>query len=255
MYRHSSLTNATDFRWTNAIRHLKTAVQPTIKSSVLLALLIAPPCVVADDLEIVALASSDWWYHGTTETGGNPAIGFALDWEISDRVFAGIEAHQAEVDGPAQRHRSFLFYAGTGAPLTDDWYLSGIVSHREFPGSGREWDSTEFSVALDHIKGWTVSLDYSPNYYEHKTQAWITELGYRRDLGERFFAYASIGAVTLTSSRFTDYRFARVGGGVRWRRAVLDVSYRANSEGDSESFGAAALSDPRVVGQLTWRIR
>jgi len=255
MYGHSSLTKVSDIRWTNVITCLRNAVRRAIKSAVSLTVLTASTSANADDIEVVALASSDWWYHGTTETGGNPAIGLAIDWEISDRVFVGVEAHQAEVDSVSQRHRSVMVYAGSGLAVTDQWYLSGTVAHREFPGSATEWDFTEFTVALNYSGVWTFSLDYSPDYYEHNTQAWTTELGYRRDLGERFFAYASVGAVTLTSSRFTDYRFGQLGGGVRWRRAVLDLSYRANSEGDSTSFGRADLSDPRVVAQLTWRLR
>lgn len=221
----------------------------------LLVVLYAPALVMASNLEIVAQASSDLMYHGTTETGGNPAIGLAFDWQISDHAFVGIEAHQGEVDSDPQRHRSVMVYAGAGIPLGKQWYASGTVAHREFPGSTIEWDFTEFSVALDHTRGWTLSVDYSPDYYEHNTRAWVAELGYQRDIGQRFYAYASVGALELSSTEFTDYRFGQVGGGIRWKQLVFDLSYRANSEGDSTRFGGAALSDAKFVGQLSWRLR
>ena len=209
----------------------------------------------ANELEIVALASSDYIYHGTTETNGNPAVGFAIDWQVTQRGFFGVEAHQAEVDGQPQRHRSVMVYAGAGFELGTDWFATAVVTHREFPKAVKEWDFTEFRLQLDHQSGWGATFDYSPDYYEHKTEAYTAEVRYQRELNESLYLHGSIGAVELSARRFTDYRYGTIGLGYRLGNAVLDLSYLVNSEGDSADFGRAAYSDSGVIAQLSWRIR
>ncbi len=209
----------------------------------------------AGEVDVVVQGASNWIYRGTTETGNNPVLGVSIDWQATERSFVGVEAHQAEVDGVAQRHRSFLFYAGTGIALNDKWYATGLVSHREYPGSGREWDLTEFRVQLDHTAGWTFSVDYSPDYYEHNTTSVAAEVGYRRDLSRRLYAYASVGAIEFSESQFPDYQFGSVGAGFRLRNVVFDLSYHANTEGNDSSFGMAPFSNSRFVGQVSWRLR
>ena len=209
----------------------------------------------AGEVEVVLKGASNWVYRGTTETGNNPVVGLSLDWQATKRSFIGIEAHQAEVDGVAQRHRSVLVYAGTGLALSEKWYASGVVSHREYPGSGREWDFTEFKVQLDHTAGWTFAVDYSPDYYEHNTASVAAELGFRRELSRRVYGYASIGAIEFSESQFPDYQFGAIGAGFRLGRAVLDISYHANTEGNDSTFGMAQFSNSRFVGELSWRLR
>jgi len=217
--------------------------------------LVSAPNGWAGEVEVVVQGASDYLYRGTTETGNNPVLGVAIDWQATKRSFVGVEAHQAEVDGVAQRHRSFLIYAGTGVALGDKWYATALVSHREYPGSGREWDFTEFGVQLDHTAGWTFSVDYSPDYYEHNTTSVAAELGYRRDLSRRVYAYASVGAIEFSQSRFPDYQFGSVGAGLRLGQVVFDLSYHTNTEGNDSSFGMASFSNPRLVGQVSWRLR
>ena len=209
----------------------------------------------AGDVEVTVQGASNWVYRGTTETGNNPVLGVAIDWQATKRSFVGVEAHQAEVDGVAQRHRSFLIYAGAGVALGEDWYATGLVSHREYPGSGREWDLTEFRVQLDHTAGWTFGVDYSPDYYEHDTTSVAAEVAYRRDLNRRVYAYASVGAIEFSQSQFPDYQFGSLGAGLRLGQVVFDISYRANTEGNDSSFGMAPFSNSRFVGQVSWRLR
>jgi len=210
---------------------------------------------VAGDVQIVAQVASNWTYRGTTETGDNPAIGIAVDWQATERVFVGVEMHQAEVDAVSQRHRSFLVYAGAGMTLGKKWYATGLVSHREFPGSAREWDTTEFGLQFDHTAGWTFGVDYSPDYYEHNTAAIAADIGYRHELGRHLYVYGNVGVIEFSESRFPDYGFGSIGTGVRLGRVVLDVSYRANTEGSDSRFGMAPLSNPGFVAQLNWRLR
>ena len=219
-----------------------------------------PAVALGSDLEVALLATSDWMYHGTTETRGEPAAGVAIDWQINAHVFAGAEIHQAVVDGDPQRHRSTRFYAGAGTPLSNRWFLSGSLSHREFPGGRKEWGITEVDVQLDGRLGdrgrLRLNADYSPDYYAHNTQAVSLEGRYLVDLHPHWYCYASLGAIEFErDSVISDYRFGSVGVGARWRGLTVDLSWRGNSAGADESFGLEALSDSKVVAEVSWRLR
>ena len=224
-------------------------------------LLLSTPLLVASvaaaaDVEVVAQASSDWMYHGLSETRGQPTFGLAADWQISARAFAGVELHQAVVKGRPQRQRSVMVYAGLGYPIGERFYASVNVQHREFPKAVKEWDFTEFEARLNHDSGWNLAVAFSPDYYEHNTRSVAAELGYRRQLTENFYAYAGVGLMEFSEdARFTDYRFGQVGGGYQLHRWVLDVAYRRNSEGPDTEFGRETYSSPKVVASLTWRLR
>ncbi|MEM7219368.1 MAG: hypothetical protein AAF515_13465 [Pseudomonadota bacterium] len=221
---------------------------------------IATPAYANDGLEIALLATSDWRYHGISETRRKPAIGIAFDWQVSETFFAGLEAHHAQVEGALQRQRSLMAYVGAGTRLGNDWYLSGSVSHREFPGSRKEWDFTEFEAqatrSLSSRSQVRFSVDYSPDYYEHNIQAWGIEGQYTMSLNDRW--YVTLEAGRLAFSKQTagpEYGYGRLGAGWRADNLLLEVSVNANTEGSDAAFGAEAYNDLVIVGQLTWRLR
>ena len=208
----------------------------------------------ASDMELTALATSDWMYHGTSETEGEPAFGLAADWQLTPVVFAGIEAHQGIVKGEPQRQRSVMAYLGAGKAISDRLFLSGTASHREFPGGQKEWDFTEFTIALNHRSGWNFKIDYAPDYYEHNTTALASEVRYSRQFTQRLQGYVELGAIEFSNNRFTDYRYGQIGFGATIASAALDLAYRRNSEGPDADFGRAPYSRGKIVAQLSYRI-
>jgi len=242
-------------------RHSYISRRPTSPFGVLL--LLSSVCVAsahADTprLSIIAQVSSDWLYHGTTETAGEPVIGFNAEWQLSNTWFSGVEAHEGNVDGARQRQRSLMAYLGRGFELNKAWFLTATVQHREFPGGLKEWDFTEFAVDFSHRSGFGVSIDYAPDYYEHSVQAAATEFRYSDSIKGNNYWYAQVGALILWDDPWLgddDYQFAQVGVGSSIGAINLDVAYHWNSRGESDDFAGARFSDPQFIVQLVYKLR
>ncbi len=205
---------------------------------------------------MVAQFSSDWVYRGTTETAGEPSLGLNIEWQATPTVFFGLETHQAREVGDRQRQRSVMAYIGSGFELSENWFATATIAHREYPGSTIEWDFTELGIDVSHSSGLGFALDYSPNYYEHDTPSIAAELRYSKRLVKRAYWYAELGAVELTAKNtFDDHQYAALGLGGSVRTFNLDIAYRWNSLGSDGRFGQAEFSPSQFVFQLSYRIR
>ncbi|MEO1576786.1 MAG: hypothetical protein AAFU65_17700, partial [Pseudomonadota bacterium] len=196
------------------------------------------------DVGVVARLASDTVYHGTTETFGEPSIGLDLQWQPTGGVVLGLEAHAATVGAVRQRHSSVSAYLGYGRAFADRWFIDGAIARREFPSSPKPWQYTEVKAQLSHERGFSLSLDYAPDYYAHNTEAFALELNQRAFFRPGWFYHASVGAVELSNERFTDYHYASVGGGFARGRYSLDLSYGWNSEDGVDQFGPEPLRSP-----------
>ncbi|MEO0574530.1 MAG: hypothetical protein AAF004_03640 [Pseudomonadota bacterium] len=199
-------------------------------------------------------SASDVIYHGTTETMGQPSVGINAQWQPNDWFFAGFEAHTARVKTVRQRQNSYSGYVGGVWTLNDQWAVNLSVQHREFPGGVKAWEFTELKTELSHENGFKARLDYSPNYYAHKTESYVAEFGGTTFFRPNLYYEWQIGAVTLQSERFTDYQYARLGIGYTRQRMTLDLSYGWNSEDGQPQFGLAPLRSPRVLAKIFVRL-
>ena len=207
---------------------------------------------------MIAQISSDWLYHGTTETDGEPVIGVNAEWQFSEEWFGGVEAHEGKVKNVQQRQRSIMAYLGRGFSLSDDWFLTASLQHREFPGSAKEWDFTEFEVDLLHRSGLGFSVDYSPDYYEHSVQAAATEFRYSEALRGNSYWYAHVGALLLWDNPWfgdDDYQYAQIGAGSSVGAINLDIAYHWNSRGEDEDLAGARFSNPQFMVQVVYKLR
>lgn len=211
------------------------------------------------NLSLVAQTSSDWIYHGTSETLGEPTIGLNAEWQTPAGVFVGIEAHVAEQSNKTsdrQRQRSVMAYLGRGFEWGTDWFATVTLAHREFPGSAKEWDFTELGFNLNHSSGLDFTVDYSPDYYEHNTPSVAFEARYSKTLGKQSYWYAEAGLVELTASNtFDDHHYAALGFGASVKSINFDLAYRWNNRGSSSNFGREAFSPSQFVFQFSYRVR
>lgn len=210
----------------------------------------------AGSLGFVTQISSDWLYHGTTETLGEPVLGINAEWQSNGATFAGIEAHQARMPAEPQRQRSVMAYLGTGFALSESWFTTLSVQHREFPGSVKEWDFTEVSIDLAHRSGFGLRMDYAPDYYEHDIRAFAAEVRLSRPITPRSYWYAEVGALELSNEQsFDDHQYAQLGVGTSVSSLNLDLAYVWNSQGRDNTFGRERYSPAKLVLQVAYRLR
>ncbi|MEM8548948.1 MAG: hypothetical protein AAGF46_12385 [Pseudomonadota bacterium] len=208
---------------------------------------------VADGIGFVVQSASDTIYHGTPETGGEPFLATTLTWQATDLFFAGASARVSPVPNQRQRHHSYDLFAGTSLAIDSNWLTTFSAVRREFPGSQKAWQYTEYRLELAHERGFQVRLEYAPDYYAHKTEATVLELRNTHFLGRHSYWQIGAGGVALSRKNLPDYYYAELGVGVSSARWTLDVSYGWNSEDGSDLFGGPPIRSPGVVFSVAYR--
>ncbi|MEM1402747.1 MAG: hypothetical protein AAGG55_05400 [Pseudomonadota bacterium] len=217
-----------------------------------------PSNAVAEDIAVAMRFDTDWFYNGLSESSGEPAFGASLDWQLTDHLFTGVYGHEV-LEEDLNVPRGVGAFVGVGFALSEAWYVSGIANQRWFPGSVGEWDYLEWQSTLQWsptaTERITFKLAYADDFYGRDNRSSLLEASYRRDLGERWYALFTAGAIRFSNNdALPDYEYLQFGGGYRISSVTFDLSWRANSEGGNARVGFGRLESPSIVGQLTWRV-
>lgn len=208
----------------------------------------------ANDVGVVVQSATDTIYHGTRETGGEPAFAASITWQPSSRFFLGASGRLSPVGQGRQRHSSYDLFAGTAWSLGERWLSTVAVQRREFPGAPKAWQYTEYKLELQHTNGFRGRLDYAPDYYAHDTQAAILELEKTTFLSEHWYWNLQWGVAELSRAELDDYHYARIGGGYTAGRLTLDLSYGWNSDDGTVLFGPGPLRSQNLVFRVAYRL-
>ena len=208
----------------------------------------------AEDVSVVFLSTSDSVYRGVSEVDGEPAIAASVTWQPRDAFFLGVSGRFADPPNARQRHNSIDAYLGTTKAINDQWLGTLSVLRREFPGSVKEWQYTEYNAELSHANGLRLNYAFAPDYYAHNTRASLVEIEKTTFLSEHWYTRFESGAVALSSDRFDDYQYVSAGFGYTQDRLSLDVSYVWNSQDGSVLFGPNAVESPGLVVGFSYRL-
>ncbi|MFK7887563.1 MAG: TorF family putative porin [Gammaproteobacteria bacterium] len=213
-----------------------------------------PGAAAQNAVTVEAFAASEPVYRGVSEAAGRPTVGASLEWGVSSDFFVAATAQASATPAVQQREQQLMFVGGWQKAWTDQVSLGLSLSHRAFPGSTKNWDSTELHAAIGLGRVGTIEVSYSPNYYDHETRAVAFALRANRELNRRFFVSAEAGAVEMSSERWPDYQYATLGLGLRQQQFVIEArSSFATNEGDN-LFGEP-LDAPRLVLQTSYLFR
>ncbi|MEN7342298.1 MAG: hypothetical protein AAAFM81_05115 [Pseudomonadota bacterium] len=213
---------------------------------------------VADDIDLVLRAESDWMYHGFSEFRGQPAVGLTVDWQSDSPIFVGASVAQVVDDERVRRPTSGTYYIGAGWAVSDQVFVSGAFQHRDFPGSLGEWDYQEYELQLDaalsSVSRLIVRADYADDYYSVDASALGAEVDYARQLDDRFYGFATIGAIRFSeNTRIPNYEYGQLGVGLRVSSLTIDLALRLNSESSETRIGSEPFSDREWVLRFAWQ--
>jgi len=159
----------------------------------------------------------------------------------------------ARADQTIERHRASTSYAGVELPITDSgWLASATARYRKFFASNKEWDYFEFSAQLHHERGFSVNVDYAPDYYAHNTRALVTEISQYVQISPQFYAIAAFGNASFKQSarqrragqqRASDYQFGRMAGGWLFGRSSVELAYAWHNLDSSQRFRDAVQNN------------
>ena len=209
-----------------------------------------------DKVGVVAQVVNDWTYHGTSEVLGEPVVGLNAELSLDSQWFFGIEGHLARLRSSSirQRQQAVAAYVGREFNLGQNWHSSVFLTHRLFIDSVAEWDFTELSADLTHDSGFTLRVDYSPDYYARDTPAVAFEAHFNRAITDRSYLYLMVGALEIADDAFLDHQYGSVGIGASLAAANVDAGYQFNSRDTDEFFGSEPYSPSQWVVRLSYRL-
>ena len=217
--------------------------------------LVLSPLCKAYQQQVVVTASSDWIYHGSSESAGEPALGLNGELQLNN-FFLGAELHQAGEPGPRQRQRSVAAYLGYSFFVDPRWLASISYGQRVFPGSVKEWDYREWSTHLSYQNNQqtlALDIDYAEDYYDHDTEVLVAELNYSRELNRHWQSRLGVGLVELSEASYRDYHYAHIGAAYAVNVWVVDLAYHWNSEAGARLFGAE-INSPGWVLTISYQL-
>lgn len=207
-----------------------------MRHSWITAALLLPCCVqAATPVQTASITlESDRQYHGLTETTSNPNLRFHTE-RIYDRAFLGLAAEVAPFDRIRERHTALTGYVGlrTDIPNTD-WSLTTAGSYRKFVRSNKEWDYWEGSLHLESDFGFAVTVDYAPDYYAHRTNAWVPQISQFNQWGDRIYTFAQVGYAAFSNA--DNYFFGTAALGWRVKQSTIELAFDAQTLDESHRF-------------------
>lgn len=198
--------------------------------------------------------SSGYWRHGLAQADG-PTLQLGVDYQHAGGFFTG--AWAADVDYAADysaedaRESVVDIYAGYHR-RTADWSWTGTVGRYLYPGTGAEYDYTEWSATVGYRDRMFYTASYSHDFYGWERSSLNQEISFALPLHGDLELGGALGrfAVSGTNVDFTHWNLG-LSKVVRW--IVLDLRYY-----DSGYAGAGYLGDPaadQYVLSLSYGLR
>lgn len=188
------------------------------------------------DFQVSANAAivSDYVFRGITQSDENFAIQGGFDAAHQSGLHTGVWASTVDFNDGDEASTEIDLYAGFSSTFGDISYDIGGIYYA-YPGADtpREYDYWEIygSLGYDFDKVSTsLSLNYSPDYYNESGDAFYTHLGIDVPLPQNLTLISGIGYQTIDDNasfgigkdNYTDWN---VGLGYDWRSLNFSVTY------------------------------
>ena len=193
-------------------------------SFITVALLLSLSVQASEPVQTVSVTlESDRLYHGLSETTHNPNLRVHSE-RIYERAFAGLALEASPFDITRERHMAATGYVGIRIPITDTgWSATTLGSYRKFIRSNKEWDYWEASIQLESSSGFAFALDYAPDYYAHRTNAWVPQISQFNQWGDHLYTFAKLGYGAFSNA--DNYLFSTLAVGWRARQSTIELAF------------------------------
>ena len=218
--------------------------------------------------------TSDYVYHGISQTCGHPAIQADLHWSSADgraasEAFVGAWGSAGVEQSGCGAAREINLYAGYGLAVGSQSRASLTYTHYAYPGgsfftpppfTGHRYDYDAFEAAWAWQDQVFLSVAWTPDalrYEEYRPppsdrSALSYGLQLRRPLLAGIALSAGVGYDQITDPAATGYGFYDLGLGYGWRSLGVQASFFRTATRAERLFGAS-VAGGRVALSAVWR--
>ena len=198
--------------------------------------------------------TSDYVWRGVTQSDGNPAAQFGLDYNLDNGWYAGIWAATVDIsNGPTrQRDAQVNYYAGYSRNLPGNWTLGGHVVAYTYPGadSDVDYDYNEYSLSASFQDQLWVEFSYSDDLYNTGESTRDLEIYFEQPIVGSWMLGGGAGYYDVADTFGSGYGYWQIG--VTRTIGVLDVDLRFH---DTNRWVPAVSSPDRADSRVALSIR
>lgn len=246
------------------------------RSVLLIISVVAAPTVSAgvglDDLGGSLALTSDYIYHGISQTCGDPAAQADLHYrssggESAAEGFLGAWASAGLGQSDCGRAREFNLYAGYSLPVGQDSTATLTYSHYGYPGgsytlppvAGYRYDYDTLEAQWAWLDVVYLTLAWTPDalrFIEYAPRRDRSALSYglqlHQPLAGRFSLAAGVGYDQIADPSGTGYGFWNAGVGYAWGPVQLQAGYFGTTSRAVREFGSQVAGNRASVSAV-WR--
>jgi len=210
--------------------------------------------------------TSDYIYHGVSESSDDPALQGDVHLDTSGGTFAGLWASTRDSSLDPGGSFEFELYLGHRFDLSSAWNVTLSARSHYFAGGVFEAsaDYQEVLATLAYEDRWALTLTAIPNavrywFYQRLTRSpayvadtsgqWLIVPGVFLTAGAGYYYSSGTGPGILRS---VGYAYGNAGLAWEWRNWRVDVGYFL-TQPDAEKLFPYPSADRRAAATLTWR--
>lgn len=210
--------------------------------------------------------TTDYIYHGVSESNDHGALQGDLHLATTDGSFAGVWGSTRDSQLDPGGSYDFELYLGHRFALNDSWSTTLSARSHYFGGALFEpnADYQELAASLMYQDRWAISVTSVPNAVRYwfylrlrRSPAWIADTSGQWLIAPGLYVtggagyYYSMGTGPGIDTSVS-YAYGNVGLAYEWRRWRLDVGYFL-TQADAAKLFPYPSADHRVAGTVTWR--
>lgn len=210
--------------------------------------------------------TSDYIYHGVSESSDNPALQGDLHLDTAGRNFVGVWGSTRDSSLDPGGSFEYELYLGHRIDLGSAWNLTVSARSHYFAGGLFEpsADYQEVLATLAYEDRWALTLTAIPNavrywFYQRlsRTPAYVADTSGQWLITPGLFLTAGAGYYYSTGTgpgifESVGYAYGNAGLAYEWRNWRVDVGYFLTQR-DAQKLFPYPSADQRVAGTLTWR--
>lgn len=226
------------------------ARQRCLKTSLLCAVLLSP--TAGAQIEIHAVAASNYVVQGISQTRGDPSLQAGLNYGHPSGFYAGLWIAENKLFMPEETVREVDYYLGWRIPTGSGGNWTATLSHYSYPDQPHYFDYqyNELAVTWQTGSGFSATLGINDNFYGWERNSRFAEVAYEFAASEKLLFNTGLGYHDTGDIFGRDYRYWHVGVARVLDHFTIDLSLVGTDDNAEYIFGNDAAGQRWVLSVI-----
>lgn len=201
-------------------------------------------------LEIHAVAASDYVVQGISQTLGDPSLQAGVNYGHHSGFYAGIWVAENKLF--SQTLREVDYYLGWRMPTGNGGNWTATLSHYSYPDQPGYWDYNynELAFAWQPGSGFSATLGINDSFYGWNRKSRFAEIAYEFAVNEKLLLSTGLGYHDTEKIFGRDYRYWHFGLARVMGRFTADLSLVGTDDNANYIFGDQAAGRRWVLSVI-----